>query len=70
MLCGEFSIVDAYFAPVCMRISRYKLPVPSEISGYISRVEQLSSVRSWVEAALKENDFRAFEEPYRLSQRG
>jgi glutathione S-transferase len=70
MLCGEFSIVDAYFAPVCMRISRYKLPVPNEISAYIGRVEQLSAVQAWVDAALKENDFRDFEEPYRLKSGG
>jgi glutathione S-transferase len=68
MLLGEFSIVDAYFAPVCMRVSRYKLPVPTEITAYISRVEQLTSVKAWIDAALKENDFRDFEEPYRLTR--
>jgi glutathione S-transferase len=68
MLLGEFSIADAYFAPVCMRISRYNLPVPAEISAYIARVEQLGSVQAWIEAALKENDFRDFEEPYRLDR--
>ncbi len=28
MLFGEFSIADAFYAPVCMRIRGYGLPVP------------------------------------------
>ena len=28
MLFGEFTIADAFYAPVCMRIKNYALPVP------------------------------------------
>ena len=33
MLFGEYSIADAYFAPVCMRIRTYALPVPPVVSA-------------------------------------
>jgi len=68
LLFGGFSIADAYFAPVAMRLSRYALPVPQEISAYIERLSALPGVKAWVDDALAENDFREFEEPYRLSR--
>ncbi|MDP2449301.1 MAG: glutathione S-transferase family protein [Polaromonas sp.] len=68
LLFGHFSIADAYFAPVAMRLSRYALPVPQEISAYIERLSALPGVKAWVDDALTENDFREFEEPYRLSR--
>ena len=66
MLFGSFSIADAFFAPVCMRIKTYALPVPAAISAYIARVNALQGVKAWTDAALAENDFLDFEEPYRL----
>ena len=66
MLFGEFTIADAYFAPVCMRLKTYALPVPSAISAYVERVCALPGVQAWITDALAENDFRDFEEPYRL----
>jgi glutathione S-transferase len=68
MLFGEFSIADAYFAPVCMRIKNYALPVPGHITDYIRRVCQLSSVKAWTEDSLAEKDFIDFDEPYRASR--
>jgi glutathione S-transferase len=68
MLFGEFSIADAYFAPVCFRIKNYALPVPGHVTDYIRRVLALSGVKAWVEDALAEKDFRDFEEPYRTSR--
>jgi glutathione S-transferase len=66
MLFGGFSIADAFFAPVCMRLKGYALPVPSDISAYIERLCALPGVKAWIAGALAENDFREFEEPYRL----
>jgi glutathione S-transferase len=66
MLFGDFSVVDAYFAPVCMRLKTYALPVPPVISAYIERLSALSGVKAWIDAAFKERDFLDFEEPYRL----
>lgn len=68
MLFGEFTIADAYFAPVCMRLHSYALPLPPHITDYVQRVRALPGVRAWIDEALAEQDFRAFEEPYRLGR--
>jgi glutathione S-transferase len=68
MLFGEFSIADAYFAPVCMRLKNYALPVPGHITDYIRRVCALPGVKAWIDDALAEKDFLDFEEPYRTSR--
>ncbi len=65
MLFGEFSIADAFFAPVCMRINTYALPVQPDVQAYVNRVTALPSVAAWIQDALAEKDFRAFEEPFR-----
>jgi len=66
MLFGQFTIADAYYAPVCMRLKTYALPVPSQIAAYVARVCALPGVQAWVNDALAENDFLDFEEPHRL----
>ena len=66
MLFGAFSIADAMFAPVCMRLGRYALPLPPAIAAYVRRVEQLPGVKAWIAGAMQEKDFLDFEEPYRL----
>jgi glutathione S-transferase len=68
LLFGEFSIADAYFAPVCMRIKTYGLPLPADLAAYVERVCALPGVKAWVEEALAEHDFLDFEEPYRLGR--
>ncbi len=68
LLFGGFSIADAYFAPVCMRLKTYGLPVPPEIAAYVERVAALPGVAAWNRDARAEQDFRAFEEPYRLKR--
>ena len=68
MLFGEFGIADAFFAPVCMRLKSYGLPVPADINAYIGRLCALPGVKAWMDDALAENDFRDFEEPYRLKR--
>ncbi len=65
MLFGNFSIADAFFAPVCMRLKTYALPVPPVVTAYIERVSAAPGVQAWISGALAENDFREFEEPYR-----
>ena len=67
MLFGQFTIADAFFAPVCMRIRTYGLTVPADVQGYVERVSALNSVAAWTQDALAEQDFRSFEEPYRTS---
>jgi glutathione S-transferase len=66
MLFGDFSVADAYFAPVVMRLKTYALPVPTDIAAYVQRVCALPGVQAWVQEALKEKSFVDFDEPYRL----
>ncbi|WP_295857638.1 glutathione S-transferase family protein [uncultured Xylophilus sp.] len=68
MLFGAFSIADAFYAPVCMRLLTYPLPLPPQIAAYVDRVAALPGVAAWIADALAEQDFRDFEEPYRLDR--
>ncbi|MGV3492322.1 MAG: glutathione S-transferase family protein [Ramlibacter sp.] len=65
MLFGEFSAADAFFAPVCMRLRTYELPVPGQVMDYVRRVSALPGVKAWIEDALAEREFVAVDEPYR-----
>ena len=66
MLFGAFTVADAYFSPVVMRIRTYALPVPPPVAAYIERICALPGVKAWIDGALAEKDFLDFEEPYRL----
>jgi glutathione S-transferase len=65
---AQFTIVDAYYAPVCMRFRTYGLSQRADINTYIATVSAAPGVSHWIADALVENDFRAFEEPYRLQR--
>ena len=65
MLFSEFSIADAYFAPVVMRIKTYALPVSGETQAYMDRLCAMPGVKAWIDAALAEKDFIDIEEPFR-----
>ena len=68
MLFGRFGIADAFYAPVVMRLKTFSLPVPDDVAAYMERVCALPGVAAWIEGALAEQDFLAFEEPYRLGR--
>ena len=65
LLFGGFTIADAFFAPVCTRIRTYALPVTPTAQAYVDRVLALPGVKAWIDDALREHDFIAFDEPYR-----
>ncbi|MFT3779475.1 MAG: glutathione S-transferase family protein [Ottowia sp.] len=67
MLFGRFSIADAFYAPVVMRLRTFALPVPADIADYMRRVCELPGVAAWIADALAERDFLPFEEPYRAA---
>ncbi|MEZ5640813.1 MAG: glutathione S-transferase family protein [Burkholderiaceae bacterium] len=67
MLFGGFSVADAFYAPVVMRLRTYALPVPADITAYLQRVCELPGVAAWISDALAEKDFLPFEEPYRTA---
>jgi glutathione S-transferase len=64
-LFGNFSIADAYYAPVVGRLRTYGLPVNETTAAYMNRVWASSGVAAWVAGALAEQEFLDFEEPYR-----
>jgi glutathione S-transferase len=68
LLFGEFSVAEAYFAPVVMRLKTYALPVPADVAAYMDRVCALPGVKAWIDDALAEQDFIDFEEPFRVAR--
>lgn len=67
-LFGAFGAVDAFFAPVVMRIQTYALPLSPEAAAYAQRVRESEGVQAWVALALAEQDYLDFEEPYRTQR--
>jgi glutathione S-transferase len=65
---ARFTIADAYFAPVCMRFKTYALSAKPQINAYVEAIRNAPGVKEWIADALVENDFREFEEPYRLKR--
>jgi glutathione S-transferase len=68
MLFGSFSIADAYFAPMVMRFKTYGLPASENVTAYMNRLCAMLGVAAWIADAKAENEFRDFEEPYRLAR--
>jgi glutathione S-transferase len=67
-LFGEYSIADAFFAPVVMRMRTYALPVPAGVAAYIERATAAKGTAAWIRDALAEKEFLAFEESYRTAR--
>ena len=65
LLFGRFTIADAFYAPVVTRFITYAVPLPAPIAAYMDRVLALPSVAAWRTAALAEQTFVPFDEPYR-----
>jgi glutathione S-transferase len=49
-----FSAVDAFFAPVVLRIQTYGLKVDPASQAYVTRMLERDCLRSWYEAGLRE----------------
>ncbi|MDP1647652.1 MAG: glutathione S-transferase [Rubrivivax sp.] len=64
-LFGAFSAADAFYAPVCLRMRGYALPLVDGTLRYIESVAAAPGAAAWVADALAEQDFLDFEEPYR-----
>jgi glutathione S-transferase len=64
LLFGRFSIADAFYAPVVMRFETYGVALPAAAQAYAQAVQGLEAVRAWTEAALRETEFVAADEPY------
>jgi glutathione S-transferase len=55
-LFGEFSIADAYFAPVVMRFRTYHVALAPALQAYVERVVAHPAVAQWMVEALAESD--------------
>lgn len=65
-LCADhFTIADAFYAPVVMRIISYGLPVGDNAQTYIRTILAVPAVQAWIDAAKQENWFVKNQEPYR-----
>jgi glutathione S-transferase len=49
-----FTAVDAFFAPVAIRVQNYGLPLGSTATAYVQRLLALDAMKSWIAAALTE----------------
>ena len=61
------SLYPEVFAPVCMRLRTYALPLSKTARAYVDRVAATPAVAEWMAAARAEHDFIAEDEPYRTS---
>ena len=64
LLFGRFTIADAYYAPVVTRFQTYAVSLPAKAHAYCDAVLSLGAVREWMDAARRETEFVAADEPY------
>ena len=53
-LCGDFSIVDAFFAPVVTRFRTYRISLPDALEVYAQAIEANPAVKAWIDAGMAE----------------
>lgn len=54
-LCGDqFTIADAFYAPVVMRFMSYQLPISTQAQQYIKTILTVPAVQKWIEQANNE----------------
>lgn len=67
-LFGNFTIADAFYAPLCLRLKNYQIQVSDDLLKYIQTLCSTHGITQWIDAALKEHHFVAINEPYRFSR--
>jgi glutathione S-transferase len=65
-LFGEFSIADAYYAPVTRRFVTYAVSLPDDAARYVETIAALPAMQAWLADAATEDDFFVEDEPYRF----
>lgn len=55
-LFGEFTIADAYFAPVVMRFRTYSVALAPALQAYVDRVASHPAVAQWINEAMAETE--------------
>ena len=64
LLFGQFSIADAYYAPVATRFLTYAVTLPAAAQRYADALLALPAVRDWMAQARRETEFVRADEPY------
>ncbi|MGX9689918.1 glutathione S-transferase N-terminal domain-containing protein [Achromobacter anxifer] len=64
-LFGQFSIADAFFAPVVSRFTTYGIEATGPVRDYMDAVLALPAMQEWIRDALAEATFVPEDEPYR-----
>lgn len=63
-LFGSYSAADAYFAPVASRFVTYDVPLDADARAYQQALLDTPGMMAWTQAALRETEFVAMDEPY------
>ena len=64
MLFGQFTIADAFYAPVATRFRTYAVTLPPVAQRYADALLGLSAVQDWTAQARRETEFVRADEPY------
>ena len=64
LLFGQFSIADAFYAPVATRFLTYAVALPPAAQRYADALLELSAVQEWMAQARRETEFVRADEPY------
>jgi glutathione S-transferase len=64
LLFGQFTIADAYYAPVATRFLTYAVTLPGAAQRYADALLALPAVREWMAQARLEPEFVRADEPY------
>ncbi|MBE0625543.1 MAG: glutathione S-transferase family protein [Burkholderiales bacterium] len=64
LLFGQFSVADAFYAPVAARFLTYAVGLPPQAQRYADALLMLPAVRDWMAQARRETEFVRADEPY------
>jgi len=64
LLFGQFTIADAYYAPVATRFLTYAVALPATAQRYADALLALPAVQQWMAQARRETEFVRADEPY------
>ncbi|MBK5105857.1 MAG: glutathione S-transferase [Burkholderiales bacterium] len=64
LLFGQFTVADAFYAPVASRFLTYAVSLPPVAQRYADALLTLPAVRDWMAQARRETEFVRADEPY------
>jgi len=64
LLFGQFSLADAFYAPVATRFATYAVSLPPEAQRTAAALLALPAVQEWMAQARRETEFVPADEPY------